>query len=47
MGSTGTLVNLGLNAPGARSASVGTMALMLALTLIGCAGTPTQSVSLD
>ena len=47
MGSTGTLVNLRLSAPSARSALVGTMALLLALTLIGCAGTPTQTVSLD
>jgi hypothetical protein len=47
MESAGTLVDLRLSAPGARSTLVGTLALLLALMLAGCAGTPQQTASLD
>jgi hypothetical protein len=47
MESEGTLVNLRLSAPGARSTFVGTLALLLALMLAGCASTPRQAESLD
>ncbi|HSF79547.1 MAG TPA: hypothetical protein VLA38_13105, partial [Steroidobacteraceae bacterium] len=47
MESAGTLVNLRLSAPGTRSTLVGTLALLLALILAGCAGTPRQTASLD
>ena len=47
MESAGTLVNLRLSAPGACSTFVGTLALLLALMLAGCAGTPQQTASLD
>ena len=47
MGSAGTLVDLRLSASSVRPTLIGAMVLVMALILAGCAGTPTQTVSLD